>query len=54
MKHQLVKSFEDEQDEDLLKQLRFHAQWDQAPDPKYSRLLRLAAIRIEELKRVSD
>jgi len=50
MKHPLVKSFEDKEDEALLKQMRFHARWDQSPDPKYTRLLRLAANRIEELK----
>ena len=49
MRHPLVKSFEKEEDEALLKQMRFHAQVDQAPDPKYTRLLRLAANRIEEL-----
>lgn len=49
MRHPLLKSFEKAEDEDLLKQMRFHAQVGQSPDPKYTRLLRLAAIRIEEL-----
>ena len=49
MRHPLLKSFQEKEDESLLKQMRFHAQTDQSPDPKYTRLLRLAAIRIEEL-----
>lgn len=49
MKHKLSIEYEKVKDEELLKLLRFHSQWDQEGDLKIARLMRLAANRIEEL-----
>lgn len=49
MKHPLVVQYDAQEDAKLLKLMRFHSTWDQQSDPKISRILRLAANRIEEL-----
>ena len=50
MKHPLAKSYDDSEDDKLLKLLRFHALAENQHDLKICRILRQAANRIEELK----
>lgn len=48
--HRLVLDYDNEQDEELLKLLRFHSSFEQQQDVKLSRIMRRSASRIEELK----
>lgn len=50
MTHPLTEAYDEQEDERLLKLLRFHSGWDQQSDIKIARILRQAANRIEELK----
>ena len=54
MRHQLAVNYDAQEDEKLLKLMRFHSTYDQQSDPKISRILRLAANRIEELQSLLD
>ena len=51
--HPIVKNFDTQKDEELLKLLRFHSRSDQQEDVKISRIMRTAANRIEELIELS-